>query len=242
MRSRNKRQQRLVVVRAHPLRGWGALAAGVVAVLLAGAGGYWWGWHAGAGFESTAAKELKRLHSKIDADGKAMAELRQQVANARAAASLDRTAAEEVRTNLMKQKDRLTTLQEQIRFYRSLMAPGAQHEGLSVRGLNIWRTDDPKRFRFKLVVQQVADKHPLLSGQLNFEIKGEVGGHAKTLALKDVCDDYDSRDIKLRFKYFQNIEGVMQLPAGFEPRSVHVVARANHGHEVDRKFDWQVGS
>lgn len=242
MKSRNKRRQRLVVVRAHPLQGWRALAVGIVAALLAGAGGYWWGWHAGAGFESTAVGELKRLRSQIVTDRKTMADLRQQIANARAAASLDRTAAEEVRTSLMKEKDRLAELQEQIRFYRSLMAPGARQKGLSVRGLDIERTDAPDRFRFKLVVQQLADKHPLLSGQLNFEIKGEVGGREKTLALKDVCDDYDSRDIKLRFKYFQNIEGVMQLPAGFEPRSVHIVARASGGHDVDRQFDWQVGS
>jgi len=46
--------------------------------------------------------------------------------------------------------------------------------------------------------------------------------------------------IKFRFRYFQNIIGELQLPEGFVPREVMVVAQSSglNAQRLEKTFDW----
>jgi hypothetical protein len=60
------------------------------------------------------------------------------------------------------------------------------------------------------------------------------------VALSELSDDIESRDIKLRFRYFQEVKGRLQLPEGFEPVEVRVMAKrdGSDSAQVERIFDW----
>jgi hypothetical protein len=47
--------------------------------------------------------------------------------------------------------------------------------------------------------------------------------------------------VRFRFRYFQDVEGDLRLPEGFEPYEIQVVAQAEGGStsQAERTFQWQ---
>ena len=60
------------------------------------------------------------------------------------------------------------------------------------------------------------------------------------IALRDLTADIEETDIKLRFRYFQEVKGQLTLPDGFEPLEVQVMAKrdGSGSAKVERTFDW----
>ena len=86
----------------------------------------------------------------------------------------------------------------------------------------------------------MATQHSVISGELNITLVGRRGGELERLGLYQVSDAVDSEDIKLRFKYFQNVEGELILPEGFTPERIELVARSTgkNAAEANKTFNW----
>lgn len=155
---------------------------------------------------------------------------------------VDRQSLEMVRQEIASQKEQLATLEEGLRFYRSLMSPGEIAQGLSLRPLELVALDEPGHFAFRIVAQQEARKHNLLKGELSAEVVGVRDGEQVSYPMADLSDDVDGLDVPLRFRYFQSVEGELELPEGFEPKTVNLVARASSPRkaEVRAQFPWQI--
>lgn len=155
---------------------------------------------------------------------------------------VDRQALEMVRREIAAQKERASALEEGLRFYRSLMAPGEIAQGLSLRPLELVSTENPLRYTFRIVAQQEARKHNLLKGELSLEVVGVLDGEQVSYSMAELSEDVEGLDVPLRFRYFQSIEGELELPEGFEPNSVSAVATASSPKkaEVREQFPWHV--
>jgi hypothetical protein len=64
------------------------------------------------------------------------------------------------------------------------------------------------------------------------------------LALRDISEAEDELDIRLRFKYFQNIEGELALPEGFQPDRVQIAAVSTEpvSKTISEDFGWVVAT
>lgn len=166
----------------------------------------------------------------------------QTLANLRTGSEVDRLAVDDIHNVLAEQAQNIASLTEEISFYKGLMAPADRERGLSIREWGLYSTKDPLRFQFKLLIQQFAVKHRVLSGSVVVTIEGREGTEEKRLNLADLSQDIDNKHVPLRFKYFQNIEGELLLPKGFEPLGVDLVAKANRPKkaEVAKHYDWVV--
>lgn len=175
-----------------------------------------------------ARQQLEVLRRELD-----MAEVRRDV---------DREALEMVRRELARQNERIASLEEGVRFYRGLMAPGELSEGFSLRGLELVPRETAGRYAYRIVAQQEASEHHLLQGELYAEVRGSQGGEAKVLPLAELSPDLASRVVPLRFRYFQSIEGELQLPEGFQPEAVSVVAtiKSPQAAEVSESYPWKL--
>jgi hypothetical protein len=91
-------------------------------------------------------------------------------------------------------------------------------------------------------VQQSTRKHQLLTGSLNVWVVGELDGKMAKFDLTRLSDDVPNTNIRLRFKYFQAIDGELVLPAGFTPRFVQMSAKSTKPRqsEVSEEFPWPV--
>jgi hypothetical protein len=59
------------------------------------------------------------------------------------------------------------------------------------------------------------------------------------LPLTEIGEDA-SYPLKFRFRYFQDLTGVISLPRGFEPERIVVRAGKRNAQALTRTFDWTV--
>ncbi len=63
-----------------------------------------------------------------------------------------------------------------------------------------------------------------------------------SIPLSDLSASEQNEEIRLQFRYFQNIEGELVLPENFEPTKVQIlaVAEGENGKTVQKSFGWLV--
>ncbi|MBN7799119.1 DUF6776 family protein [Parahaliea mediterranea] len=217
------------------------LAATLCAALLLGLGIYLGqrAAYSGMGMDPERYRELERA---LPQARQQIADLERQLGAANTRHEVDRAALEMVRQDLARQREQIADLDEGLRFYRSLMAPGEIAQGFSLRGLELMARETPGRYAYRLVAQQEARKHEVVRGTLRLEVLGLADGQPVSYPLSELARDVENGDIPLRFRYFQAIEGELELPEDFEPQAVEVLAAVSSPRrlEVRESYPWQL--
>ncbi|WNO09604.1 DUF6776 family protein [Teredinibacter sp. KSP-S5-2] len=179
---------------------------------------------------------------KMESAEAEVGQLQQEIANIHLGAEVDRQANEGVRKEVIALKESIAQLQEENSFYRNLMAPSGNRSGLTFGAVEITDTDTPRAYQLKVVMQQLAVNHNLLSGVLQVVIIGKQGELEAKYNFSDLSKDISAAKIRLRFKYFQNIEGKLILPEGFEPERIELIASTTGSKPVtiEKRFGWLV--
>lgn len=235
-------QYQLEVVSYRPVFRWTLRFVLLCLALGAAAASYFVGHEKGTAMQEQAIVERNKLRIELAESQRKADEYRQQVANLQLGSEVDRHASEDVRAEVIELKAQIAGLEEDITFYKGLMSPTANKRGLTIGSLNVLATDSPRRYQYKLVLQQLATRHQLLTGYLNVNVVGRQNGTQVTLPLKDLNEQLSQENIKLRFKYFQNFSGEMLLPEGFEPVRIELMAKSTgkNAVTVEEKFGWLV--
>jgi len=155
---------------------------------------------------------------------------------------VDSRALEMVRSEMATQNERAAELEEDLRFYRSLVAPDDTANGLSLRQPEIVADERPGHFKYRFVIQQKARKHAEVEGALSVSVVGREGEEEASYRLGSLSLGTDEEAVALKFRYFQAIEGELVLPDGFEPKGITVVARASKPREAEvrEQFPWEL--
>lgn len=212
-----------------------------LAVLIGIAGGAGLGWYA-AGLQIQANRQVPLLRDQLANAQQQTADLAQKLAILERGLAVDDTANREVQTTIIELENTIIRLKEDVAFYKNIMAPAANDRGLKIQKLNLWAGSDEQSFRYKLVLTQVADNSSYIKGLVAVNLIGKRGEEKEILPLRDVEGAKDL-GLKFRFRYFQDIEGDLVLPDGFEVEQVQVVAQATgkKATKIERTFDWKVG-
>lgn len=155
---------------------------------------------------------------------------------------VDLQALEMVRSEITEQKEQISDLAEGLNFYQSLMAPDKLSQGLSLRPLELVLLESPGRFSFRIVAQQEALKHSLLKGELAVVVVGALNGEPVSYPLAELSENVEASPIVLRFRYFQTIQGELNLPPGFVPERIDMMASAKKPRkmEVKESYPWHL--
>lgn len=167
--------------------------------------------------------------------------MRSEIADLKLGEEVDALATEDVRKTVESLQTRIAQLNEEILFYKGVMAPSVGEKGLRIERLKVQKTTVPDRFKYSLRLTQVVDKHEYVQGGVRINFKGLEGQSEKEFKLSDL-DKTRQEAIRFRFKYFQNIDGELTLPQGFEPREIIIVAQptGRNAKRLEKKFDWQL--
>lgn len=239
---KGSKQYRMKVVRHRPLLPFicvlAAMAIAVSAVYFAFSTGF----SQGASLHKDAQQEVSAMAQRLAEKSRTLDEAQQELANIKLGASVDRQSSESVRKEVADLKTTLAELEADNNFYRNLMAPTENQRGLRIGVVELVDTPDPRRFSFKIVVQQLSTTHDLLSGSLNVVIKGQQNDIPATFFLSDLSGEVKSKSIRLRFKYFQTIEGTITLPGGFDASTIELEAKSTgkNAVSVSKRFGWLV--
>lgn len=232
----------LAVVHYRPYRYWLVILIATVITALAAFGCYYAGFHRAASVQQVAVEELKQLRGYQAEKIERIQELEQQVANFSLGSQVDRKATEQVRAQVVELKNRIAELERDNTFYRDLMRPDNEGQGISVGVPTITPLSQANAYQYKMVVKQLDTNRLQVGGYLEFVLVGKNGDVQKRIPLKEVSDTISSDRIKLNFRYFQRIEGKLVLPQEFTPDRIElkIVSVRPKKALIEKQFNWTI--
>ncbi|KAA1170685.1 hypothetical protein FWJ25_18315 [Marinobacter salinexigens] len=167
-------------------------------------------------------------------------EARQQLINLERGRAIDEQALNQARRSIVELETQIVSLKSDLTFYKNIMAPSEVSKGLQVDSLSLVSTRQPESWGFKLVLTQVGNNKNYVSGLVAVNVIGLRDEEKEVIALRDLSEDIDDLGVKFRFRYFQDVEGTLELPEGFEPLEVQIVAQSEgrNSSQAERTFDW----
>ncbi|MDA0688830.1 MAG: hypothetical protein O2948_09320 [Proteobacteria bacterium] len=240
---KGSKQERMIVVPHRPRRRALFTAAVLLGVLASALGGWAYGYYKTMLSQETIQADRAELLADLQTVQTENAELKRQIAILDRSSMMDQRATEEVQSTIRTLRERVAQLEEDIVFYRQVVSEETEDTGLVIGQFDISATAQAGRFRYKLVMRQEdADGDTFLLGHVNINIVGQQDNEQVVYSLRDVSSDEDELDIRLRFKFFQNIEGVLELPEGFTPDRIQIAAASMEPvvKTLNQDFSWVV--
>jgi hypothetical protein len=210
------------------------------AVVFAALIGWWMGGRYAADARDAALRELDVLGEEYRTLRRENGRLEQELGDERLAREVGGVFSEEVRDTLSEQASQIAALEDQIRFYRNLMAGGEAGE-LQIADLELLERLDGRGVRFRLLLVQAADSRDEIAGHVEVRVVGARDGRSEVLTGVELGGDLEA-PLPFRFRYFQRLAGEIRLPQGFEPQGVEIVARSDSDEDVQlqRTFNWEL--
>jgi hypothetical protein len=190
-------------------------------VLLIG-GMWWWGFDFGQLLGGFDRKEVAERQAKLESD---LAQLKDENAKLRARAAQlesDLNITRGAQTTLSKQSLELqsenTQIKEELAFLQKLFSDTGKQGTISIQRLSAERERDDA-YRYSLLVVRGGNPTDEFAGQLTLQAGLLSEGRLATVALPDDQPDA-SAALKLRFKYYQRIEGTIRVPPGSQLKTL----------------------
>jgi len=216
------------------LRRLGAVA--VLALLLGGALGigYWRG-QAAAGLLLDEAAIFRAQLAATEAE---FAATRATLVGLQAGAEIDRDSLAQVRATVASERERVARLEHEITVFKSLMDSSVKTVGLAVYGFEAIPGAREDSFHYRLTLLQRSDELRNIKGEVEVALVDALGVSHPLTRLDRARSN---TTMTFKFRYFEVFEGEMDLPEGFEPVKVHVVASSTgrERYRIDRELEWQ---
>lgn len=180
---------------------------------------------------------LKKRHEKLFEDAGL---LREQVAILERSAQIDRQAALDVKADLGLLEEELQAAREEVEFYRGIVAPGDVQPGLRIHRFTLEEGTAPGEYHYGLVLTQLKRNDRYMTGVVDWKISGAMLGEQGELALAGVTNP-PVKQLKFRFRYFQELAGKVTLPEGFEAEQVILSITPgdkDRSSSIKQAFDW----
>jgi hypothetical protein len=186
-------------------------------------------------------KHRRELAATIERLEKQNDELRQALAAAELAREVDRKAYADVEKDLAELQAQVLKQREELTFYRGIVSPEDGIGGLRIQRFQVVPGGADQHYRLLLVLVQSMRQDAVVSGTVSIEIEGVRDNKLLQLALAEASPEgARSSNLPFRFRYFQNLEQDIVLPAGFEPRAVNIEVRSAKLAPVRESYPWQV--
>ena len=200
-------------------------------VLASLAFGGWGLWRAFGPQPANAGEQLRIQSARIDA-------LEQEVATLKRSDQISRQANTELQGTLAERDEEIASLRADIAFYERFVGGTAQRRGLSVHELTLQPQRDPQLWHFVATLTQNLNRGAVNRGRLLLSVEASNGGRMQKLAWGELRQQRNAPGVEYSFKYFQQVEGDLVLPAGVKP--VRVIARLvpASGAAVEQSFTW----
>ncbi len=235
---KGSRQYQMVVVPHRPL-----YKAMIFMAFLAALGAFSWltyqfGMNQGLALKVEVVRERDEAKAELAEARDQLQDMRQQIADLKVGGEIDDKATEEVREEIESLQEEIARQNEEISFYKGVMLPNVGTKGLRIERLDV-SPNSQGRVKYSVLLTQVVDKHDYVQGGVEISVLGQTGSEEKSFLLSELDNEKEDA-IRFRFRYFQDINGEMLIPDGFEPREVMIVAQSSgsKAQRLEKRFDW----
>jgi hypothetical protein len=193
-----------------------------------------------AGFDSRdAGSEIEGLFQTQEHLENRIETLREDKVSLQRAAQIERKAYNELDTTLKILQAEILEHKEELAFYRGIVSPKDSSLGLYLQNFYLTQNGDTRSYRYKVVLTQVLKNSRRISGKVKLQFDGLLDGESKVLTLKEITAK-KVRELTYRFKYFQNVEGVVEFPEGFSLLRVkiQILPRGKQRDMIEKTIEW----
>ncbi|HFE39298.1 MAG TPA: hypothetical protein ENK06_12940 [Gammaproteobacteria bacterium] len=228
---------KLVVRKNTFLSSKGGYAFFLLILVFVGLGAYYLGqFRAGYNLFETMEAEAE-WHASMKSLEQSRQDLKDKLAIAARSRQVEDEAHQRVKSDLKALQREIVELQEEVDFYRGIVAPRESSEGIRIDQFDLKASNFGRLYHFSLVLTQVKKNQRYIRGVAELFVEGEQNGQPKKLELKRISAD-KLKDLKFKFRYFQKLEGDIVLPEGFNPRQVVVKVSPRKKKQIRRFFEW----
>jgi hypothetical protein len=159
------------------------------------------------------------------------AQLHRDLAAADVARRVDREGYKQVERSLGDMQSQIARLNQDLSFYRGLVQPDPSVH-VKVQQMQIV-PESPGTYHLKFVLMQTGKPEKEVSGSATMVIDGLLEGKPTILTYAEVSPNHHV-SLAYSFRYFQDYDEIVQLPAHFEPTRVGV--EIHTGRDTTRSF------
>lgn len=181
----------------------------------------------------------RTLLEEVDELRRENASLRYELKRLRRSEEINRATRQENHAQLVELQDANASLNQELEFYREVVAGTEVEAGPKVRGIRLETLSGAGRYRYRVVLTHVDKDDRVAEGVLNIGFRGELGGKRTALQYSDVKET-GPENLDFRFKHFRLFEGTIRMPDGFVPEQVQVAVRSRRSSKgsYSETYDW----
>ena len=238
---KGSKQFDMVVVKNRPLYWLLVNTTAITVLVVLGLSSFYYGKNEGLSLKTEVIQEKDDLIKKLSRSETSVRRMRQKIADLNLGTEVDQKANEAVRTEVESLQQHVADLNEEVKFYKSVLMPNVEEKGLRIERLDVKGTADPNKIRYDLLLTQVMEVHQYIQGDVKMQLVGKKNNEEVTVSLESLSEVSD-KPIRFKFKYFQNLNGEFILPKDFIPMEIMVVVNSSNkgNRRIERRFDWQL--
>ena len=209
-----------MAVRTHLSWRW-KIPALLALVALVG-GMWWWGFDFGqflSGFNRSAIVEKQdRMEKDLATLREENTRLRSRSSELESDLSMARGAQAASSRQALELQNENTQIKEELAFLQQLFSDEGKLGTITIPRMAVEKVGDDA-YRFSLLIVRGGTPTDEFSGQISLQAALVVGGLPESIVLPDDQPDTASA-LKLKFKYYQRVEGTMKVPGGSQLKSL----------------------
>lgn len=192
-----------------------------------------------AGYDSAgSAAYIEQLQAQLEETQAEIIESNRRATMLEHNSRIDDDASGQLKESLAQAQSEALKLKKELSFYKSIVSPEQGSRSLAIQTIQL-KPNDEGGYYYKIMVSQRGRNDQFARGTIEVSIEGVKKGQPVTLQLAEVSNE-TKKPLKFGFKYFQNFEGVMNLPEAFQPDSLNIKVIPSTGKikTVDEQFAW----
>lgn len=183
--------------------------------------------------------QLATAHASVGRSVEELRELRARIAVLERGMQVSREAHANLQAELLAREEELAALRADINFYQRLVGGGAERTGLGVHSLRLQPSEIERVYGFTLTLSQNLERGRMAEGEVRISVEGLAEGRLQRLDWAELAGDAAEGPLRYGFRYFQQIDGSLALPEGFQPHRIRVrLVPDGRGNPIDHELSW----
>ncbi len=185
--------------------------------------------------------ELVQLKQQLIKIQQALENASESLVMQKQSSEVDNQSNQELVHNVKTLQKTQRALEAELKFYRNIMAPERDQKGLEIDAIKIFKTDKEKEYNFRLTLIQAGKQSQFLKGHVIMKVSGLLNGKETVYDFREL-GAFKNKHFQFQFKYFQNIQGFINLPNNFEIKQLAVIAKTKglrKNQKAQKQIIWQ---
>ena len=186
-------------------------------------------------------EQLADLQRKLDTVEYERTELHKEAVKLKRSSHIDQETIKAVKQQLQQLQNERSTMEEELAFLRNIVSTDKTKKGLKIQNFRLENDLQAGYYRYRFSVSQALKDSTTVLGRIYLFVAGLQDGEKRILKLEEVTEE-KMAGIKMRFRYFQEVDGLLHLPEGFAADTVTLeVKPKNRGvAPLAETFEWRL--